>query len=215
MEKCNNIYSEYFIPTSINENGLFKHDPSSNYYNDECSKYTSEYGTDMTMYDRKNDYNKNHLSLCEANCTFKGYNSSTSKVECECKTKSYLYSVDDLSKDDLINKIENEQKLTNLNLIKCSNLLSSDNIKNNSGFYLIVIIIILFIIIIILFCVKGYNNLENKIDEVISNIFKKDKKDKKEKKKENRTLVDVLNQCQNTVTQKSRKRKDYERKISR
>ena len=60
----------------------------------------------MTMYDRKNDYNENHLSLCEANCTFKGYNSSTSKVECECKTKSYLYSVGGLYEDDLLDKIE-------------------------------------------------------------------------------------------------------------
>ena len=138
LDKCNNIYSQYFIPVSINEDNLFKYDTSSDYYNDECSQYKSENGTDMTIYDRKNDYNKNNLSLCEANCTFKGYNSSTSKVECECKTKSYLYTIDDLSKDDLLNKIENEQKLTNLNLIKCSNLLSSvDNIKNNTGFYII------------------------------------------------------------------------------
>ena len=210
LDKCNNIYSQYFIPVSINEDNLFKYNTSSDYYNDECSQYKSENGTDMTIYDRKNDYNKNNLSLCEANCTFKGYNSSTSKVECECKTKSYLYSIDDLSKDDLINKIENEQKLTNLNLIKCSNLLSSDNIKNNSGFYLIVIIIILFIIIMILFCVKGYNNLENKIDEVISNIFKKEEK---EKKKENITLINALNQHQNTVVKKRKKRKNKTKNI--
>ena len=132
LDKCNNIYSQYFIPVSINKDDLFKHDPSSDYYTDECSKYKSENGTDMTMYERKNDYNENHLSLCEANCTFKGYNSS--KVECECKTKSYLYSVDDLSQDDLLNKIEAEQKLTNLNLMKCNNLISSaENIKRNKN----------------------------------------------------------------------------------
>ena len=52
---------------------------SSYYYNDECSKYTSDNGTDMTIYDRKNDFNENHLSLCESNCTYKGYNSSSLK----------------------------------------------------------------------------------------------------------------------------------------
>ena len=205
LDKCNNIYSQYFIPVSINEDNLFKYDLSSDYYNDICSPYKSENGTDMTIYDRKYDYNINNLSLCEANCTFKGYNSSTSKAECECKTKSYLYSIDDLSKDDLLNKTNNEQKLTNLNVIKCSNLLSSsDNIKNNSGFYLIAIIIILFIIIMILFCVKGYNNLENKIDEVISIKFNKDKK---EKKKENKTLTNILNQNRATKNKKETKNK--------
>ena len=33
LDKCNNIYSQYSIPVSINENNLFKHDPSSDYLN--------------------------------------------------------------------------------------------------------------------------------------------------------------------------------------
>ena len=59
--------------------------------------------------------------------------------------------------------------------MKCNNLISSgENIKNNTGFYLLAIIIVLFIIVMIIFCCKGYNNLENKIDEVISiNLNKK------------------------------------------
>ena len=31
LDNCNNIYSQYFIPVSINEDDLFKHDPSSDY----------------------------------------------------------------------------------------------------------------------------------------------------------------------------------------
>ena len=162
-----------------NDQELFKHDPSSDYYNDECSKYKTENGIDMTIYDRKNDYNINNLSLCEANCTFIGYNSSTSKAECQCKTKSYFLSIDDLSQDNLLNKLDNEEKKTNLILMKCFNLISSEeSIKSNTGFYLIGIIIILFIIIMILFCIKGYNSLENKIDEVIHIKFKKNEKSK-------------------------------------
>ena len=176
LDKCKNVNTNYFIPVSINENNLFIHDPSSDYYNDECNQYKTENGSDMTIYDRKNNYNDNHLSLCEANCTFKGYNSSTLKAECECKIKSYLYSKDDLTDDNLLNKLENEQKLTNLNLMKCSNLLSSaDNIKNNPSFYLIGIIIVLFIIVMIIFCLRGYNTLENKIDEIIAIKFKNQK----------------------------------------
>jgi len=190
----------------INEKNLFKHNTSSEYYNDECSKYTTENGTDMTMYDRKNDYNENHLSLCEANCTFKGYNSSTSKVECECKTRSYLYTLEALSGDDLLDKIEAEQKLTNLNLMKCSNLLTGEEIKNNTGFFLIAIIIVLFIIIMIIFCVRGYNNLEKKIDEVIPIKFKSEKNTMKNKSK---SLIHEIipNKNKNTKHQSSRKNK--------
>ena len=195
LEKCNNIYSQYFIPISINEDNLYKHDPSSDYYNDECNKFTSEDGTDVTIYDRKNDYNENHLSLCEANCIFKGYNSSISIAECECKTRSNLYSIDDFIKNDFSAKIENEQKLTNLNLIKCYNLLkSSKDLKTNSGFISLALIIMLFIIVMIIFCAKGYNNLKNKIDKVISIKFKPVKT---VKRNNTRTLFDRVNTTRN------------------
>ena len=160
--------------------------------NDECSSYKSENGTDMTIYDRKYDYNENHLSLCEANCTFKGYNSSTSKANCECKTKSYLYNVEDFYLNNFLDKMENEQKLTNINIMKCSSLISSaDDIKKNPGFFLLAIIILLFIIVMIIFCVRGYNNLENKIDEVILIKFKPEKNNNKKNK--TRTLIHEMN----------------------
>ena len=202
LDKCNNINSTYSIPVNISESNLFKYDPSSAYYNDECNKYTSENGLDMTIYDRKYDYNENNLSLCQVNCTFKGYNSSTSKAECDCKIKSYNYSSEELTKGDLLNKIENEQKLTNLNLMKCSNLISStENLKTNSGFFLIAIIIVLFIIIMIIFCFKGYKSLENKIDEIISVKFKP-----KTNANKSKTLIQEIN------SDKNKKRNNPKRK---
>ena len=54
-------------------------------------------------------------------------------------------------------------------------------VKNNTGFFLLAIIIILLIIVMILFCVKGYNKLEEKTDEVISIKFKNEKDLKKDK----------------------------------
>ena len=55
------------------------------------------------------------------------------------------------------------------------------------SFFLLAIIIVLFIIVMIIFCVKGYNNLENKIDEIISIKFKQEKIINK------RTLFDSVN----------------------
>jgi surface protein len=212
LDDCNNISSLYYIPVNINEDKLFIYDPSSNYYNDECSKYTSDNGTDMTIYDRKNDFNENHLSLCESNCTYKGYNSSTLKAECQCLTKTYLLSTDDLSQDDLLVQIDdNNKKITNLNLIKCSNLISStEDIKSNTGFFLLAVIIVLFIIVMILFCIKGYNSLENKIDEIISIKFKVSKSSNKKKKKIN--LIHTNIESDNNNNNNKIKKRSYKNK---
>jgi hypothetical protein len=82
--------------------------------------------------------------------------------------------------------------------MKCTNLISSgDDLKNNTGFFLLGIIIILFIIVMIIFCVKGYNNLEYKIDEVISIKFKSDKNNKINKSK---SLIHDINPNRNKNT---------------
>ena len=50
---CENISIEYNIPVKINENEKFKYDPSSDFYNDKCNKYTKDGNMDMTLYDIK------------------------------------------------------------------------------------------------------------------------------------------------------------------
>ena len=37
------------IPVSIDENNLFKYDPNSAYYRDNCYAYTTENGTDIIL----------------------------------------------------------------------------------------------------------------------------------------------------------------------
>ena len=77
LSYCDETPIQYYIPVSINDNELYKYDSKSDFYNDGCDQYTSEYGTYMTLYDRKNEYNNNNLSLCEINCEYKGYNKET------------------------------------------------------------------------------------------------------------------------------------------
>ena len=135
----------------------------------------------MTLYDRKYNYNEKNMSLCEINCTLKYYDSNISKVICDCKIKLTLLTYDDLTENNFLNKIENSQSKTNFNIMKCYNSFSSEDIKNNSGFYTLLIIIIFFIIVMIIFCCKGYKSLEDKIDEVIYNKFRNKKRIKTEK----------------------------------
>ena len=178
---CNNITVEYNIPVSINENEIYKYDPSSQFYNDKCNKYSKDGNVDITLFDRKNEYNNNNMSLCESKCSFKGYNSTNSKSICDCNIKTDMtYSENDTN--NLLNKIQSEKSSSNLDVTQCINeVYSAEEIKSNSGFYILLIILVIFIIIFIIFCVKGKDMLENKLNEVIYKKFENSKKKPKNK----------------------------------
>ena len=210
LSLCNNIKIEYNIPVSINENEIYKYDPSSDFYNNECNKYSTDNKLDMTLYDRKNEYNTKNLSLCESKCEFKVYNSTRSQVICDCDIKKELTfsSNDTINVNDLLSKIENEKSSSNLGVTQCINVFSSpDDIKSNSGFYSLLFILIIFIIVFIIFYLKGKNLFEHKIDAIIYNKFEKDKAKKIRKKTENiPTLITQSNQRKSPKKKKRKKK---------
>ena len=180
LDLCEDISIIYYIPLLINDSDIIQHDPGSSFYNDECNKYTSEAGTDVSLYDRKNNFNFNNMSLCEKSCEFLRYDFNKSRVECECKIKVNLtFWNNDTDFNDLLAKIEARKSITNFGLITCDVFSSKENIESNPGFYTFIFIIIVFIIVFIIFCVKGYNSLKEKIDEVIYKKFDKENKNKK------------------------------------
>ena len=83
LSYCFNITELVSIPVNINEEKEFIHNPYSYFYNDKCSVYTSEYGTDLSMYDRKKNYKEKCLALCEKDCIYKRYNKGNQRVECK------------------------------------------------------------------------------------------------------------------------------------
>ena len=88
----------YNIPVEIDEDeeNLDKYNTSSDYYNDECSVYTTDDGTDIIISDRKQEYNDNNMFLCESNCNYTNYNSSTKKSVCNCEVNSKIYSISEI-----------------------------------------------------------------------------------------------------------------------
>ena len=60
LNYCNNTEIILSISVKINENNIFKHNSSSEYYNDECNIYTTDSGTDIILKDRRNEYIKNN-----------------------------------------------------------------------------------------------------------------------------------------------------------
>ena len=81
LTACDGIKIEISIAVEINDT-LDKYDPNSEYYNDICSRATSDSGTDINLQDRKNEFIDNNMSLCEENCKFINYNYTTKKAKC-------------------------------------------------------------------------------------------------------------------------------------
>ena len=86
LVSCKDTKIEISISVKISES-LDKYNPKSDYYNDICSTTTSDYGTDITLEDRKNEFIENNMSLCQENRDLIEYNHENEKVKCSCDIK--------------------------------------------------------------------------------------------------------------------------------
>ena len=179
---CENTKLSFSVPVIITEN-LDKLNMSSEYFNNICYKASSESGTDMLLKDRETDFIENNKTVCQEDCIFYDYNSNTFKANCSCYVKeksSQSYADMNINKTKLYENFGDiDYPNSNLGITSCNVLSSTENIKSNTGFYLLLFILIIFIIVFIIFCIKGYNLLESQIDETIYNKFKDEKKNKK------------------------------------
>ena len=171
LNYCNDSLIKLNIPVTINEDKIYIYDPNSEYYNDECFAYTTENGTDIILNDRKNEFTDNNLSLCENNCTFKGYDSDTNKALCECEIKIDINTIYEmLSEGNILSNYFNSTDSNSLNIgtMKCISLLFSKNgLLKNLGSYILIFTILLFIISIVIFYKCGYQIIQNKINDIL------------------------------------------------
>ena len=132
--------------------------------------YDSENGLDITNKDRKQDYNNKHLSLCGADCEYKGYDINTKKSECDCNYKLVLENISDMTqnKEKLIDKFTDIKSIFNLNVAKCyKELFTINGLMNNIGNYILLVMIFLNLICLISFLVKGYKLLIKTIYDLV------------------------------------------------
>ena len=167
LKYCQNEQIDIALPVSINENELFKYNPNSDFYNDICSTYTTNYKTDISLKDRQKEFLNKNLTLCETNCHYSFYNYKLKKVECKCDVK---YKINDLNEI----KIDKDKLKANLNLINLINiqvlkcykkLFTKKGQSYNIGSYILLSIIFLYIVILIYLIVRDYSILKRDIKE--------------------------------------------------
>jgi len=168
---CNSIEVVYPINDPLDEEILFKYNPKSEYYNDKCYPYTTIYNTDIILNDRKEEYNKENMGLCENNCEFVELKYGMKyKSRCDCKPKNTIKNINDLNikKDKLIHKFINFNSTLNFDVIYCYNLLfNKKGFQNNLGNYFFLSIILIHFIGIILFILKGFKLIKEQIKDIL------------------------------------------------
>ena len=212
LKYCEDILVKLDIPVSIDESSEFKHDPSSEYYNDECSTYTTGNGTDILLEDRRNEYIDNNLSLCEANCTYKGYNEGSKKAICECESKTSIGSISDIINNEniLSSNFSTENTTSNVASLKCTKtLFTKEGLLTNIGNYLLLFTFAFFIVSVIIFYKCGSHIIDTTIKEILNLKTKENKRNSNQidifcKKKKRKNSVKNLKSTKKKEKRKSK-----------
>ena len=151
---CKDIRIDISFPCDIPYNEIDKYNKSSGFYNDICYTLTSNSGTDISLKDRQNEYQKNNLSICEEDCDFTYYNEKHKKSICSCFTKLNMPLISEIKVDrqKLFSNFKDIRNIGNFKMLSCIKFFFlKNNIFKNSANYMLIILFILNIISILAF----------------------------------------------------------------
>ena len=183
LTNCKNMKIDISIPVKINDD-IDKHNQNSNYYNDLCTKATSEAGTDISLNDRKKEFINKNMTLCEEDCDLIEYDNVVEKVKCSCKIKIKLPLIEDIKidKNKLYRSFTNIKNIANINFMKCyKSVFNSKGLQKNYGFLILIVLLFIYFLCFFLFYFKDYNELKKiiyKISEAKAKIFNMNNKEK-------------------------------------
>ena len=134
----------------LSEFGYDLYDINNEFYQDICSSFTSENGTDILLSDRKNDFYEN-ISLCEKDCSYEGFDLEKNRIKCECPVKEEI-KIEESEPKQILEDFFDGSNFSNIKLLKCLKLVfSAKGQKNNIGSIIFIIIIIVLIILGIIY----------------------------------------------------------------
>ena len=211
LDICNDNQININIPVNLKQDtellynklsqlGYNLFDANDSFYNDICSPYTNENGTDMLLSDRKEDIYKNNgnITLCQSGCVFNSYNTQNKKAKCKCEIQKNI-NIEANIDTDIYKKFDTKEftdnfystlENSNFRILKCYKLVLTFNyLFKNIGRILMTIIfsIILVLLFICIFFeqkrIKIFisNILKTKINNSNLNYNNKEKKEKKRK----------------------------------
>ena len=153
---------------------------SSEFFNDICSTFSSENGTDVPIKDRKNDYYQN-VSLCQEGCVYNGFDKENNKINCNCNKKENVNNKTENKNNE--NKFFKLISNSNLKVLKCFYLNKSfKTLAKNIGNYVFLVCELgeIFLVLNVLF--KGFFPLMKNLKNIQKNLYYKNIKNPPKKK---------------------------------
>ena len=247
LNACKDVSINVKVPINLDENtqsiydslsqaGYNLFDLDDNFYNDICSTYTSDNGTDLTLADRKNIIydNNGNISMCQESCIFQYYNLTTKKSECDCavQTNETIINIDKINfeNSNLASEFFDTLNNSNFRVLKCYKLVfSKKGQKNNKGSYMMSVLSLIFLILLFVYIIKEnakinhfvniileekYQSSKTNIDSVIKlnkdiNIFNK------KKNTELNNMKNINSKTNNNNKSKEKEKKEKNRKKKR
>ena len=159
----------------IKESGYDMFNINDPFYQDICTPYDSQSGTDILLEDRINYIYNNDDTQCQSNCHFSYYFIESHYMQCTCSTNKDTND-NNLKKDKFSSKKIYESfydvlKYSNYNILKCYKIIMNIKIlKYNIGCIITFAFFCYFIICIILYILKGLNPLKSKLGMVLQQL---------------------------------------------
>ena len=162
-------YEETSLYDNLNKQGYELFDANNSFYQEFCTQYTSQNGTDVILIDRKNYFYDENAVLCENICKYGGVNTKTKKAHCQCNVKKNVdFDANYFYAEKFLEGFYQVENYTNYQVLFCYKLVFSKNgIKKNICFYILLSLFLLFVSSMI----TNIFLAMKKIDEIIFKIF--------------------------------------------
>ena len=170
---CQNVSIDIHIPIHINEKtkkliedlealGYNVFNINDPFYQDFCTKYTTEGGTDISLEDRKKYIYESIMDeiQCQEGCEFSNFDSENKNLECSCKVIESITTTNykKFSMKKLPNTFYDTLKYSNYKVLKCYKLVfNKDIFKKNKGFWFLFILFILYLTQLSIYISKKIN----------------------------------------------------------
>ena len=159
---------------SLSESGYNLFDSEDDFYNDICSTYTSQNGTDMILSDRKKEIYSavENISMCQTGCEFESYNKTTKKAKCNCEVQTNSIETDvskiDFSAAAVASSFISTLKNSNFLVMKCYKLaIDITNLLKNKGRIIMTLIYFLYLIALVVYIIKDRNKIKTYINTIL------------------------------------------------
>ena len=100
-------------------------DINSPFYQDICTPYTTNDGTDVSLTDRVNYYFNNEETVCQSNCKFSEYLVDSQYLKCECDIMNSEINIQEITKLNakvIYKSFYNVLKYSNYKVLHCYKL---------------------------------------------------------------------------------------------